>query len=115
VKYFHYPFTCPYYFSASIFTKNRSHDDREKETSISISLDNTELKQVLEFNYLGITFTENGRMDREIEIRCNKAKKVIDQLSPILKTQNSTHEDQKTSYTKHIYSNFVLSMLNMDT
>jgi hypothetical protein len=33
---------------------------------------------------MGTTFTENGRMDREIEIRCNKANQVIGQLSPIL-------------------------------
>jgi hypothetical protein len=44
-----------------------------KKQSISIPLDNTELKQVSEFKYRETTFTENGRMDREIEIRCNKA------------------------------------------
>jgi hypothetical protein len=46
---------------------------------------------------------------------------VIGQLSSYMKTitnlttQRSTHEDQKTSYTKHIYSNVMLSMSNMDT
>jgi hypothetical protein len=39
--------------------------ERQKQ-SISISLANTELKQVPKFNYLGKTFTENERMDREI-------------------------------------------------
>jgi hypothetical protein len=37
-----------------------------------------------EFKYLGTTFTENERMDREIEIRCPKAKQALGQLSPIL-------------------------------
>jgi hypothetical protein len=53
-----------------------------KKQSISISLDNTELIRVSDFKYLGTTFTENGRMDREMEIRCNKANQVIGQLSP---------------------------------
>jgi hypothetical protein len=41
---------------------------RGKKQSISIYLDNTELKQVSEFKYTRTTFTENGRMDREIMI-----------------------------------------------
>jgi hypothetical protein len=49
---------------------------KRQKQSISISLENTELKQVSEFKYLGTTFAKIGKMEREIEIRCNKANQV---------------------------------------
>jgi hypothetical protein len=70
-------------------------------------------------NILGTTFTENDRMDREVEIIYNKVSEVIGQLSQILQ-HNTVHtktnkKKKKTSYTKHTYSNVALSMSNMDT
>ena len=55
---------------------------------LDIKLHGTPLKQVNEFKYLGSMFTEDGRLDREIEIRCQKANALIYQLSPLLKHQN---------------------------
>jgi hypothetical protein len=43
------------------------------------------LKQVKEFKYLGSIFTEDGRIDREIEARTQKANAVSYQLTPLLK------------------------------
>jgi hypothetical protein len=68
-----------------------------KKQSISISLDNTELKQVLEFKHLGTTFTENWRIDREIEIRCNEANQVLGQQSSILQHNAVTIKTKKKS------------------
>jgi hypothetical protein len=85
-----------------------------KKHKISISLDNTKFKQVSEFKYPETTFTENGRMDREIGIRCNKANQVIGQLSPTLQ-HNAVPMKTKNILYNQIYSKFVLSMSNMDT
>ena len=46
-------------------------------------IDNTQLKQVSELKYLDSIFTENGRLEREIDIRCQKANTVTYQLSPL--------------------------------
>ena len=46
----------------------------------------TNLKQVKEFKYLGSIFTEDGRMNREIENRIQKANNVSYQLAPLLNT-----------------------------
>jgi len=51
-------------------------------------VNNTKLKQVSEFKYLGSIFTEDGRIEREIETRCQKANTVAYQLSPLLKHPN---------------------------
>ena len=51
---------------------------------LEITIDNNELKQVQEFKYLGSIFTQDGRMDREIETRTQKANAVTYQLSPLL-------------------------------
>ena len=42
-------------------------------------------QQTSEFKYLGSMFTENGKLDREIETRCQKANAVSYQLAPLLK------------------------------
>ena len=55
---------------------------------LNIYLDNTPLKQVQEFKYLGSMITEDGRMDREIETRCQKANTLIYQLTPLLTHPN---------------------------
>jgi hypothetical protein len=51
---------------------------------LNIHIGNTKVKQVTEFKYLGSIFTESGRLDREIETRCQKANVVTYQLSPLL-------------------------------
>ena len=57
---------------------------REHKT-INIQVDNQTLKQVREFKYLGSLFTEDKKMDREIETRIHQAEKVIYQITPLLK------------------------------
>lgn len=60
---------------------------RERQT-VNITVDNQITKQVESFKYLGTTFSEDGKMDKEIDIRCNKANQVLGQLAPLL--QHST-------------------------
>ena len=52
---------------------------------LDINIKGTQLKQTNELKYLGSMFTENGKLDREIEIRCQKANAVNYQLAPLLK------------------------------
>lgn len=46
---------------------------------------NSKIRQVNEFKYLGSYFTEDGKFDREIEARIQKANAVTYQLSPLLR------------------------------
>ena len=43
---------------------------------LNININGTMLKQVSEFKYLGSVFTEDGRLNREIETRVQKANSV---------------------------------------
>jgi hypothetical protein len=54
-------------------------------TPIDVQVGNNKIKQVKEFKYLGSCFTEDGRIDREIEIRIQRANSTMLQLAPILK------------------------------
>ena len=49
-----------------------------RPTKLDVAINQTQLKQVREFKYmyLGSVFTEDGRIDREIETRCQKANAV---------------------------------------
>jgi len=51
---------------------------------IDITINNEKLKQTSEFKYLGSTFTSDGSINREIEVRCQKANNIIYQLNPLL-------------------------------
>jgi len=53
--------------------------------NLNISIDGTPLKQVSEFKYLGSIFSADGRLNREIETRVQKANSVTYQLAPLLK------------------------------
>ncbi|BFZ23437.1 hypothetical protein BsWGS_26476 [Bradybaena similaris] len=53
------------------------------ETAINITVNNKGIQQVSELKYLGTTFTSYRRMDKEIDIRCNKANQALRQISPI--------------------------------
>ena len=55
---------------------------------LDININGSQLKQASEFKYLGSIFTENGKLDREIETRCQKANAVSYQLAPLLKHPN---------------------------
>ena len=53
--------------------------------TLNIKINYTNLKQVKEFKYLGRIFTDNGRMNRGMENRIQKANNVVYQLAPLLK------------------------------
>ena len=57
----------------------------KRPDKLEIKINGTQLKQTNEFKYLGSMFTENGKLDREIETRCQKANAVSYQLAPLLK------------------------------
>jgi hypothetical protein len=52
---------------------------------LDITINGTPLKQSKEFKYLGSIFSEDGKLDREIETRVQKANNVSFQLCPLLK------------------------------
>jgi hypothetical protein len=51
---------------------------------LNLQNDNIQVKQVSEFKCLGSILAENGRLDREIETRCQKTNSVTYQLSLLL-------------------------------
>ncbi|XP_076053702.1 uncharacterized protein LOC143032699 [Oratosquilla oratoria] len=57
-------------------------------SNLKINIDRTLLKQVGKFKYLSSIFTEDGRLNREIEMRVQKANSVSYQLAPFLKHPN---------------------------
>ena len=65
---------------------NKTKTMKVSETSGTLNINNTNLKQVKEFKYLGSIFTEDGRMNREIENRIQKVSNVSYQLVPAAKT-----------------------------
>ncbi|XP_076037601.1 uncharacterized protein LOC143023033 [Oratosquilla oratoria] len=57
-------------------------------SNFKISIDGTPVKQVSESKYLGSIFIEDGRLNRKIETRIQKANSVSYQLAPLLKHPN---------------------------
>ena len=57
----------------------------KRPDKLDININGAQLKQTNEVKYLGSMFTENGKLDREIEMRCQKANAVNYQLAPFLK------------------------------
>ena len=60
---------------------------RRPETP-DVSINGSGLKKTHEFKYLGSIFSEDGRLDREIETRCQNANNVSYQLAPLLRHPN---------------------------
>ena len=60
--------------------------------NLNIKINDTNPKQVKEFKYLGSIFTEDSRMNREIENRIQKANNVSYQLAPLLKHSDTPIE-----------------------
>ena len=57
---------------------------RSPATNVSININDKPLQQVQEFKYLGSIFTEDGKLDREIETRCQKANNITFLIGPLL-------------------------------
>ena len=57
----------------------------KKHSNLNIKINDTKIKQVQEFKYLGSIFTEDGRLDKEIEARVQKANAINYQLAPLLR------------------------------
>lgn len=55
---------------------------------LDVYVENKSIKQTKEFKYLGSIFTEDGKIDREIETRTQKANAITYQLSPLLTHAN---------------------------
>ena len=56
-----------------------------KHNNLDIHVNGTKINQVKEFKYLGSIFTEDRKLDREIEARVQKANAVTYQLAPLLR------------------------------
>ena len=59
-----------------------------KHNTLNININGSTIEQVQEFKYLGSIFTEDGRLDREIETRVQKANAITYQLAPLLRHPN---------------------------
>ncbi|GFS27568.1 reverse transcriptase-like protein [Elysia marginata] len=58
------------------------------ETTTTFNIEGNALLNATEFKYLSSIFTKNGRIDREIEVRCQKANSISYQLAPLLKHES---------------------------
>ena len=56
--------------------------------TLSINIDGHPIKQVDEFKYLGSIFSADGKIDRKIETRIQKANSVTYQIAPLLTNQH---------------------------
>ena len=59
-----------------------------KHQILNINIEDSTIKQVQEFKYLGSIFTEDGRIDREIETRVQKANAITYLMTPLLRHPN---------------------------
>ena len=82
--------------------------------TLNIKINDTNLKQVKEFKYLGSIFTEDGRMNREIEIGIQKANNVSCQLAPLLKHSDIPVEAKSTIINSHLPTNAHIPVPNLD-
>ena len=77
--------TCEEYDMKISVNKTETMKDSRTPGTLNMKINDTNLKQVTEFKYLGSIFTEDGGMNREIENRIQKANNVRYQLAPLLK------------------------------
>lgn len=56
------------------------------EAAINITVNNKGIKQVSDSKYLERTFPSDGRMDKEMDVRCNKAIKCWSKYYPFYNT-----------------------------
>lgn len=52
---------------------------RRKAQKLNITIENQNLKHVNVFKYLRTTFSEDGKIKIEIDLRCNKANQILGQ------------------------------------
>ena len=98
--------TCEEYNLKITFNKTETMKVSRTPGTLNININNTNLKQVKEFKYLGSMFTEDGQMNREIESGIQKANNVRYQLAPLLKYPDIQIETKR----KIINSIFVPSL-----
>ncbi|GFR74295.1 calcium uptake protein 1, mitochondrial [Elysia marginata] len=58
------------------------------ETTTAFNIEGNALLNATEFKYLGSFFTKDGRIDREIEVTCQKGNSTSYQLAPLLKHES---------------------------
>ncbi|GFS15323.1 RNA-directed DNA polymerase from mobile element jockey [Elysia marginata] len=58
------------------------------KTTTAFNIEGNALLNATEFKYLSSIFTKYGRIDREIEVRCQKANSISYQLAPLLKHES---------------------------
>ena len=72
----------------------------KRPDKLDININGTLLKHTNEFTYLGSMFTENGKLDREIEIKCQKANSQLP-TCPFTKTPQHFHQYKGETHQCH--------------
>ncbi|GFS16387.1 retrovirus-related Pol polyprotein LINE-1 [Elysia marginata] len=83
------------------------------ETTTAFNIEGNALLNATEFKYLGSFFTKDGRIDREIEVRCQKANSISYQLAPLLKHESIPHRHKSKAYKLHLPDHFNLPVSNL--
>ena len=103
--------TCEEYDMTISVNKTETMKVSRTPGTLNIDTNNTNLKQVKEFKYLGSIFTEDGRMSRKIENRIQKANSVSYQVAPLLKHSDILMEQNDKL---HLRTNTHILMPNQD-
>lgn len=73
------------------------------------------MKQEVTFKYLGPRFTEDGRMDIQIDIRCSKANQLILQLTYLLQHKKLFVSTKRNVIQSIFHSHLMRPESTMDT
>ncbi len=81
---------------------------------LNITINNIPLQQSKEFKYLGSIFTEDGKLDREIETKMSEGQQHNILAGPSPVTPFCTHGSQKNHHQQHLHPHPLLSITNLD-
>ena len=106
--------TCEEYDMKISVTKTETMNVSRTPGTLNIKINDTNLKQVKEFKYLGSIFTDDGRMNRETKNRIQKANNGSYQLAPLLKHSDIPNGDKEQNHKLHLRTNTHVAVPNLD-
>ena len=77
---------------------------KQERVRCHLELDNSSIKQVEQFCYLGSWITADGRCNREIEYRIGEAKRGFNEMKNLLKNRKLSLESRKRMVKSYIWS-----------
>ena len=88
-------------------TKTMVFSKTNETPRTNLSIDNTPIEQVAKFKYLGATITEDGRTEKEIQIRAGIAKDKFSEMKNLLTSKDLSLTLRKKMLNCYIFSIFM--------